>query len=555
MEAWLPHDGNYQDVVHNPQYPLPSPADMEELRDELGLKGMDNDVVYTGPIPPYQPSINEQNGQFDDSFGSLTSSDDDDDDDDDNDDDDSSQKKKKKTNYTYRSVDRKNDGNSKTQFDIIVVGLQEATFDVEDTDETSLVHLTKTVLKPLEHGKTMVQGLSKDKDYTKKTTWSGGDSKDSVVLQRLLQRRCPSYNFAVRYQRGEMRLEILTHPSLQVEVLRVRAQNTGIGMNGVMNAANKGGIVAELRVENSTNLAFCTAHLQAHEGQDNYKNRCRMTQAILDGTGDDHYTPGVKLDPTVRSHVTFFLGDLNFRTDLYHPQNKGNAYNASDNSTIRSTTSNGSAMRNNSIIINNNSNHGKGHRIPAFIGGGGKDASVNSSFLSTDSNRSTILDGGIHTLRTATSDTLRSVFNQVGGKQIVGGGNNNNGADAAVDKEMHMQQIRQMVRDEDWLGLHRADELIRALQQKDCLFGFQTLPCYFPPTFKVLRQDGFFYKDNRRPSYTDRILWTTTHKCEDAVQPRTYEPIRDFVTSDHKPIRGAFDITLNDVIYPKLPKT
>jgi len=65
--------------------------------------------------------------------------------------------------------------------------------------------------------------------YIKKPT-----NLDSKYLGALLQERCPSYDFAVRYQRGQMRLEILARNDLNVQLLSVEGQNTG-----VLNAANK----------------------------------------------------------------------------------------------------------------------------------------------------------------------------------------------------------------------------------------------------------------------------------------------------------------------------
>jgi len=58
------------------------------------------------------------------------------------------------------------------------------------------------------------------------------------------------------------------------------------------------------------------------------------------------------------------------------------------------------------------------------------------------------------------------------------------------------------------------------------------------------------YKGNRTPSYTDRIVWRAGPQLPSAV-PRLYEPVDHFVTSDHKPIRGAFQVPLGENL--KLP--
>jgi hypothetical protein len=125
-----------------------------------------------------------------------------------------------------------------------------------------------------------------------------------------------------------------------------------------------------------------------------------------------------------------------------------------------------------------------------------------------------------------------------------------NGDDAKTkivtqDEETHKQAVQTMVQNKDWDTLNQADELRHVLRQKACLVGYQTLPCNFPPTFKLERQVGYKYVDKRRPSYTDRVLFKSGHQLEHGVVPLIYEPIDTFATSDHKPIRAAFALDLN----------
>lgn len=110
----------------------------------------------------------------------------------------------------------------------------------------------------------------------------------------------------------------------------------------------------------------------------------------------------------------------------------------------------------------------------------------------------------------------------------------------------HKEIVFRMVNKKNWEALNQADELHRALRCKDCLVGFQTLHCNFPPTFKVERKRGYAYIDKRRPSYTDRILWSVGHELSKNVRALLYEPIDNFSSSDHKPIRAAFAISLNE---------
>ena len=110
----------------------------------------------------------------------------------------------------------------------------------------------------------------------------------------------------------------------------------------------------------------------------------------------------------------------------------------------------------------------------------------------------------------------------------------------------HIEATNALVAQKDWETMNRRDELYMALRGKDCFVGFQTPICWFPPTFKVARGAGYVYNEKRSPSYTDRILYKASDQLGDNIKVLTYEPIDDFITSDHKPIRGAFQLQLNE---------
>mmetsp|Transcript_7830 Transcript_7830/g.11982 ORF Transcript_7830/g.11982 Transcript_7830/m.11982 type:complete len:711 (+) Transcript_7830:138-2270(+) len=397
IAALIPEDGCISEVCDSPNYPVPTVEEENKLREEMGLQCFTDNGFTLDYVQ------GEENSE-------------------------------------------QNFSTSRDHFDIIVCGFQEATFtecpehyldlntnglfNTDITPRTSVIqsvkkdiHTVKKFFKTRDH----LNGPKQAKQAN--PSQPQGHFSDSNVMGSMLQNRCPSYDFSVRYQRGEMRLEVLVRKGLDVETISVNAQNTG-----VLNAANKGGISAELIVEKFTRLAFCTAHLQAHEGKDHYQQRCQMTSSILQGTAPQG---PLHLDLSLTSHLTFFLGDLNFRTDLEERE---------------------------------------------------------------------------------------------------------------LAKEEHIEKVHQLVEEEKWKELNKADELFKALKHNDCLVGFRTLPCLFPPTFKVERKKGLSYLKQRRPSYTDRILWKGMHDMGSYVKPLAYEPILDFSTSDHKPLRGAFEIKLNNDI-------
>ena len=121
------------------------------------------------------------------------------------------------------------------------------------------------------------------------------------------------------------------------------------------------------------------------------------------------------------------------------------------------------------------------------------------------------------------------------------------------EKAEHEENVRralELIEKGDFDALYSYDELHKGIKAGDVLVGFDTLRCRFNPTFKVEREPGFVYKQQRTPSYTDRILVKSSPGLSKFVHPLCYEPCVDFVTSDHKPVRGAFSIVTNEMVEP-----
>ena len=392
------------------------------------------------------------------------------------------------------------------QLDLIVVGLQEATFDPpknESMSESSstngrdagAVRIRVPMVKPLRK----LQTLRAAKDFsesalqqpkpsivTKASSLSTSNPLSSIrtklctvlreewedgthALHSLFEGRLPSYTRLVSYQRGQMRLLVfgrtqsfdpVEDPPLPLQVLHTAAQNTGRA-----GLANKGGIVTEILVNGSTRLSFVSCHLEAHEGQSKYAIRCQTLADILRGTA--HRKKVVAMLPAndKTSHSAHHV--------IPSPQSASHSYESAIDVSL----------------------------------------TAHYSFVLGDLN-----------FRTDLSFVDPAL---------------------AEDEEGHKQSVRNMVAAQDWKGLNAADELHRALLNKHCLVGFRTLFCNFPPTFKVERKAGYEYIDKRRPSYTDRVLFKTGHELEKGLKPILYEPIDNFTTSDHKPVRAAFAVDLN----------
>ena len=122
--------------------------------------------------------------------------------------------------------------------------------------------------------------------------------------------------------------------------------------------------------------------------------------------------------------------------------------------------------------------------------------------------------------------------------------------DGDNEHEDNVNRAMELIEAKDWETLYSFDELHKGVTNGDLLVDFKTPPCNFYPTFKVQREAGFVYKKQRTPSYTDRILYKGAHGHRDYLKPLAYEPCVDFITSDHKPVRGAFSLLPNECIDP-----
>jgi len=190
-----------------------------------------------------------------------------------------------------------------------------------------------------------------------------------------------------------------------------------------------------------------TAHLEAHEGETHYRNRNKNIAHILNGAKTD---PNYSLqDATIISHHMFVCGDLNYRT------------NFGDSSAAKSRVG-GNIPNLNQLTPNVKQLTKKIIRASAMVDRPVCDVSVPPSPPNDDG------------VEDKPSDDLAA-----------------NGS--------HFDRAKALVDAEDWNSLNEGDELAMALRKKECLVGFTTLPCNFPPTFKVARVEGYQYNEKRTP--------------------------------------------------------
>jgi hypothetical protein len=283
---------------------------------------------------------------------------------------------------------------------------------------------------------------------------------DNNKLADLIQTRCPSYEIITSSLRGEMRLFVLvqSHLTQDISNVYIAAENTGIG--SIM--ANKGGIIVTLTFRNMTRFSFMTCHLEAHEGMQHYIQRNKNLAEILGGAKTDPVY--AMQDATIFSHHMFVCGDLNYRI-------KFSEYEKMKEKKKKFMTN---LMMKKMSMKGTSSSSGGGDDD----GGGGGLSSL-SKGASCDE---------------AEEEEEEESNNHKGD----GGGGEGEKKDEPANGS-HFDQAKALVEAEDWKALNEGDELAGALKQKECLVGFSTLPCHWPPTFKVARGEGYQYNEKRTP--------------------------------------------------------
>ena len=177
-----------------------------------------------------------------------------------------------------------------------------------------------------------------------------------------------------------------------------------------------------------------------------------------------------------------------------------------------------------------------------------------------------------------------------------------------------MRKVLDLIVKENWAEINNLDELNRELAARRVLSGFTALQPSFPPTFKRVRNIAIpanstseaspnrwtlrrpsaasdpsgaeegnlspakprsrspslndddlngqaksvttYYDPKRLPSYTDRILYKSLETYKSCLQPLFFESCEEVMSSDHKPVRAGFEVSLvrgaSDILVDKL---
>lgn len=108
-------------------------------------------------------------------------------------------------------------------------------------------------------------------------------------------------------------------------------------------------------------------------------------------------------------------------------------------------------------------------------------------------------------------------------------------------------KVTDMINAGAYAELFSADQLKSAIENQQAFVGFSENVPSFKPTFKVAREKGVIYKDQRLPSYCDRVLHRSLPNCIPLSQT-AFNSVEDISSSDHKPVFGCFDFFPRSVL-------
>lgn len=209
-----------------------------------------------------------------------------------------------------------------------------------------------------------------------------------------------------------------------------------------------------------------TAHLEAHEGATHYQNRNKHLTEIFAGAKTD---PNYNLhDATIISHHMFVCGDLNYRINFGEKSNKKASKKPLNKVKSRIPNKMKASMTSNPSVSS----------PPPPL--------VNETSMSLDTSEVA-----------STTESIKSpTANSSQKEKAAATPDNKSPANGS-----HFAEAHALIEAEDWKTLNDGDELAMALKKKECLAGFKTLPCNWPPTFKVARCEGYQYNEKRTPRY------------------------------------------------------
>ncbi|XP_054275742.1 phosphatidylinositol 4,5-bisphosphate 5-phosphatase A-like [Macrosteles quadrilineatus] len=109
------------------------------------------------------------------------------------------------------------------------------------------------------------------------------------------------------------------------------------------------------------------------------------------------------------------------------------------------------------------------------------------------------------------------------------------------DLNLSVEDIKDHIREKQLDKLFEHDEINRMMKNGGFFQKLQEADIKFPPSFKF-KLGTNDYVTNRRPAWTDRILYRDSEKVN--ITPISYKSVEEYMVSDHKPVIGEFEISI-----------
>ncbi|XP_074656723.1 phosphatidylinositol 4,5-bisphosphate 5-phosphatase A-like [Tubulanus polymorphus] len=111
--------------------------------------------------------------------------------------------------------------------------------------------------------------------------------------------------------------------------------------------------------------------------------------------------------------------------------------------------------------------------------------------------------------------------------------------------DLSKSDIERYIKSKELKALRPHDQLNKARAEKLVFVGFQEGAINFNPTYKFDKGTDTYDTSSkqRKPAWTDRILWKVVENKFNKVKSLLYRSHPGYKTSDHKPISGEFEIT------------
>jgi len=398
-------------------------------------------------------------------------------------------------------------------FDVIAIGMQESTFSM-------------TTVKDVHKGDNLVTATSSEStkppapaaDVTRVESgrrpsfFNGGGISDALApcvgaVRDSIEASLPEFQLVEHCRRVQMQLYVLVRKPMFQHVSNVKSAAENTGLFSIF--PNKGGVLVAFDLF-GTKLAFMTTHLTAHEGANHCEMRNSSIKEILNGAAVRCHDE--RFDVSSTSHHMFWMGDMNYRltNDPAVPK----------------------ASKNNEEM-----NEQKLAELQKF-----KDE--DDELDAQDETESPEKKSG--------KDAKKAAISQF------------------------KKEVIKLVLANDWPALLAFDELNREIRDNRALKGFTALQPCFPPTFKRKRHIGVgdpktimdgvageeaveehfweLWDHKRVPSFTDRILHRSMPHFESNLVVQSFRSFENLTTSDHKPVRAAFNLALThgtkDILVP-----